>query len=173
MKTFIVLAEPLHLAWYSGTSSKPLAGYEKASGPEHKQALDRRYNLGLLYDVRSMFGNAVQQFELFVQGYTKVLGPEHGETVEALKQLKIVKSIRREERGVVVDTLLDRRGADVQITEKVVEAAAGNWENSKDIMTLLLDRRGADVQIAKEAVKVIAKEFDQDIITLLLDRREL
>ena len=28
--------------------------------------------------------------------------------------------------------LLDRRGADVQITEKVVKAAAGNWENSKD-----------------------------------------
>ena len=35
-----------------------------------------------------MFGNAVQQFELVVQGYTKVLGPEHGETVEVLKQLE-------------------------------------------------------------------------------------
>jgi hypothetical protein len=37
--------------------------------------------------------------------------------------------------------LLDRRGADVQITEKVVKTAAGNGENGKELMTLLLDRR--------------------------------
>ena len=65
---------------------RALAGYEKAWGPEHKQALDT--SLGPLYKVRSMFGNAVQQFELVVQGYTKLLGPEHGETVETLKQLE-------------------------------------------------------------------------------------
>lgn len=43
-----------------------LAGYEKAWGPEHKQTLDTRYNLGHLYKIRSMFGNSVKQFELVV-----------------------------------------------------------------------------------------------------------
>ena len=38
---------------------RALAGYEKASGPEYKQALDTRYKIGLLYMVRSIFGNAV------------------------------------------------------------------------------------------------------------------
>ena len=36
---------------------RALAGYEKTWGPEHKQALDTRYNFGLLYKIRSMFGN--------------------------------------------------------------------------------------------------------------------
>ena len=70
---------------------RALAGFEKAWGPERKQALDTRYNLGLLYKARSIFGNAVQLFELVVQGYTKLLGPEHGETVEALNQLENCK----------------------------------------------------------------------------------
>ena len=69
--------------------------------------------------------------------------------------------------------LLDRRGADVQITDKVVEAAAGNGRSGKDIITLLLDRRGADVQITEKAVEVAAGNdwSGKDIITLLLDRR--
>ena len=70
---------------------RALIGYEKALGPEHKRALDIRYNLGLLYKVRSMPGNAVKQFELVVQGYTKLLGPEHGETIRALFQLENCK----------------------------------------------------------------------------------
>ena len=52
--------------------------------------------------------------------------------------------------------LLDRRGADVQITQKVVVAAAENEGDGKDIMTLLLDRRGADVQITQEVVVAAA-----------------
>ena len=67
---------------------RALTGKEKAWGPEHKHALDTRYNLGLLYKERSMFGKAVQQFELVVQGYKNLLGPEHSETVEALNQLE-------------------------------------------------------------------------------------
>ena len=38
----------------------------KAWGPEHKQALDTRYNLGLLYKEKSIFGKTIQQFELAV-----------------------------------------------------------------------------------------------------------
>lgn len=65
--------------------------YLPSRGPEYKQALDTRYSLGLLYKERSMFGKAVQQFELVVQGYKKLLGPEHSETVEALNQLEKCK----------------------------------------------------------------------------------
>ncbi|CAG5174576.1 uncharacterized protein ALTATR162_LOCUS7816 [Alternaria atra] len=67
--------------------------------------------------------------------------------------------------------LLDRRGADVLITEKVVVAAAANYGNSKEVMTLLLDRRGADVPITEEVVAAIVRGFDKDVMTLLLDRR--
>jgi hypothetical protein len=53
----------------------------------------------------------------------------------------------------VMTLLLDRRGADIQITEDVVKAAAGNLLNGEEVMTLLLDRRGDDVQITEEVVK--------------------
>ena len=66
---------------------RALTGYENAWGSEHKQILDTRYNLGLLYKERSMFGKAIQQFELAVQGY-KLLGPEHSKIVEVLNQLE-------------------------------------------------------------------------------------
>ena len=67
------------------------------------------------------------------------------------------------------ETSIDRRGADVQITEEVIKAAAGNSESGTEVITLLLDRRGADVQITEEAVRVIAEHFDQAVMTLFLD----
>jgi mitogen-activated protein kinase kinase kinase len=79
-----------------------------------------------------------------------------------------------EESGKEVMTLLlDRRGADVQITGEVVKAAAENKESGKEVMTLLLDRRGADVQITKEVVKAAAgnQGSGKEVMTLLLDRR--
>ena len=83
---------------------RALAEYEKGWGPEHKQTLDTRYNLALLYKARSMFGNAIQLFELVIEDYTKLLGPENSETVEAFNELENAKSIRRQERGIVVHT---------------------------------------------------------------------
>jgi hypothetical protein len=41
--------------------------------------------------------------------------------------------------------LLGWRGADIQITEEVLKAAAGNLGLGREAMTLLLNRRGADV----------------------------
>ncbi|KAL8907434.1 MAG: hypothetical protein Q9207_001404 [Kuettlingeria erythrocarpa] len=70
-----------------------------------------------------------------------------------------------------MELLLDRRGADIQITEAVVQAAAGNWGSGKEVITLLLDRRGADIQITEAVRESIAREFDQEVITLLLDQR--
>lgn len=73
-------------------------------------------------------------------------------------------------RHATMKLLLDRRGADIEITEAVVQAAAGNWESSKEVMTLLLDRRRANIPITEAVVESIAREFDQEVMTLLLDQ---
>ncbi|KAI4157359.1 MAG: hypothetical protein LQ342_008341 [Letrouitia transgressa] len=89
----------------------------------------------------------------------------------------IVRDIARTHHCTTMTLLLDRRGADVQITEGVVQAAAGNDGSGKEIITLLLDRRGADIQIIEKVVQAAAgnnwrgKESGEEIITLLLDRR--
>jgi len=57
----------------------------------------------------------------------------------------------------VMALLLKRQGADVQITEEVVKAAAGNGVIGKEVMTILLNLRGANVQITEEVVKLIAE----------------
>ena len=54
----------------------------------------------------------------------------------------------------VMTLLLDRRGADVRITEEVVRVIAERFD--REVMTLLLDRPGADVQITEEVVKAAA-----------------
>jgi DNA-binding protein len=69
--------------------------------------------------------------------------------------------------------LLDQRGADIQITEEVVKAAARNKKRGKEVMTFLLDRRGADIEITQGVVKAAAVNWGtgKEVITLLLDRR--
>jgi hypothetical protein len=84
---------------------------------------------------------------------------------------KVVIEIARRFDKEVMTLLLDRRGGCVQITEEVVKAAAENWRNGKEVMTLLLDRRRGDVQITEEVVIEIARRFNKEVITLLLDRR--
>ncbi|KAK4205473.1 ankyrin repeat-containing domain protein [Triangularia verruculosa] len=69
--------------------------------------------------------------------------------------------------------LLNRRGDQINITEEVVKAAAGNWQNGKEVMTLLLDRRGDQITITEEVVKAAAgnEGNGKEVMTLLLDRR--
>ncbi|KFY02389.1 hypothetical protein O988_02179, partial [Pseudogymnoascus sp. VKM F-3808] len=83
---------------------------------------------------------------------------------------------------------LDLRGDDVKIIDEVVEvvagnrrsgqvevveAAAGNPENGREVMELLLHRRGDDVTITKEVVEAAAgnRKTGRGVIELLLDRR--
>jgi hypothetical protein len=54
----------------------------------------------------------------------------------------------------------------------VVKAAAGNSENSKNVMALLLDRRGDNVKITEEVVKVAGNSLNsKEVMTLLLHQR--
>ena len=48
--------------------------------------------------------------------------------------------------------LLDWKGNEVQITESVVIAAAGNHGSGGEVMKLLLDRKGKEVQITEGVV---------------------
>jgi hypothetical protein len=52
--------------------------------------------------------------------------------------------------------LLEQRGQDIQITEAIVKAAAGNSEGGTEIMTLLLKQRGQDIQVTENIVKAVA-----------------
>jgi hypothetical protein len=56
--------------------------------------------------------------------------------------------------------LLDQQGSNIQITQEVVVAAAGNYNNGKEVMALLLDRRGDEVQITQEVVVAAAGNQD-------------
>ncbi|KAL2104518.1 hypothetical protein VUR80DRAFT_198 [Thermomyces stellatus] len=69
--------------------------------------------------------------------------------------------------------LLDKRGGDVEITEKVVKAAAGNEDCGEEVMALLLDKRGGDVEITEEVVKAAAgnRGNGKEVTALLLEKR--
>ena len=70
-----------------------------------------------------------------------------------------------------VKLLLDRQGDQIQITGDVVEAAAGNWRNGKQVMALLLNRQDGQIQITSEAGIMVCRKFDSETVKLLLDRR--
>ncbi|KAI3341483.1 hypothetical protein F4824DRAFT_496233 [Ustulina deusta] len=53
----------------------------------------------------------------------------------------------------VVSALL---GLEAKVAVKVVMAAAENYENGKEFMTLLLDRRGEQIVITEEVISITA-----------------
>ncbi|KAF2726435.1 hypothetical protein EJ04DRAFT_393876, partial [Polyplosphaeria fusca] len=60
-------------------------------------------------------------------------------------------------------------GSDVEITNEVVVAAAGNEDNGKEVMALLLDQRGDEVQITQEVVVAAAgNELNGKEVIMLL-----
>jgi proteasome lid subunit RPN8/RPN11 len=62
-------------------------------------------------------------------------------------------------------------GLKVKISERVVEAAAGDWQNGKEIIALLLDHPGNEITITEEIVKAAARNLKVEVMALLLDRR--
>ncbi|KAK4457483.1 putative het domain protein [Cladorrhinum samala] len=73
----------------------------------------------------------------------------------------------------VMSILLNWRGEEVQLSEKVVEAVAMYGRSGKKVMAVLLDKRGAEVKVTEEVVKAAAKNRDtgKEVMALLLDRR--
>jgi hypothetical protein len=70
-------------------------------------------------------------------------------------------------------TLLKYMSEKEIIHQRVIEAAARNRENGRDIMALLLERRGDQIQITEDVVKAAVKNESsgKDIMTLLLQQR--
>ncbi|KAF2796410.1 hypothetical protein K505DRAFT_415804, partial [Melanomma pulvis-pyrius CBS 109.77] len=72
-----------------------------------------------------------------------------------------------------LDRLIAKLGPETKLPAEVVEAAAENRDNGKEMMALLLDRRGADIVITEEVVKAAADNFvnGNEVIALLLDQQ--
>ncbi|KAK1973173.1 hypothetical protein LZ30DRAFT_744267, partial [Colletotrichum cereale] len=73
----------------------------------------------------------------------------------------------------VMALLLDKRGAEIRITEEVVIAAAANRDKGRQVMALLLDKRGAEIRITEEVVIAAAANGNSGraVMALLLDKR--
>ncbi|OBT39506.1 hypothetical protein VE00_10394 [Pseudogymnoascus sp. WSF 3629] len=71
----------------------------------------------------------------------------------------------------VMTLLLDSRGDDVTITDKVMMAAARNCYNNNETVTLLLNRQGENIKITERTFHTIAETFDLEMMALFLNRQ--
>ncbi|RSL72543.1 hypothetical protein CEP53_001005 [Fusarium sp. AF-6] len=73
----------------------------------------------------------------------------------------------------VMELLLDCRGNEFHLTEKVVIAAVRNPRHAKEVVKLLLDRREEEIAITEEVAKAAAENDDSSmqLMEFLLDRR--
>ena len=69
--------------------------------------------------------------------------------------------------------LLEQRGEEIKITEEVTKAAAGNWDNGKELMVVLLEQRGEEIKITEEIIKAAADNWSsgKEVMKLLLEQR--
>jgi hypothetical protein len=73
-----------------------------------------------------------------------------------------------------VDHFLRRRCLEVPLSTNIIEAAAGNKENGREIMSLLLRDRGEEFMVTEGVIEAAARNEGngQDIMTLLLRERK-
>jgi ankyrin repeat protein len=67
----------------------------------------------------------------------------------------------------VMTLLLDRRGDQITITEKVVKTAAGNRGCGKEVTTLLFNWRGHHINVTEQIVKAAATSGQDKVLDLL------
>ena len=67
--------------------------------------------------------------------------------------------------------LLEQRGQDINITEKIIKAAAMNTHSGKEIMMLLLEQCDQEIKITKKIVEAAAENWysGKEIMMLLLN----
>jgi hypothetical protein len=73
----------------------------------------------------------------------------------------------------VLNLLLEQGGQEVQISEDLVKAAAGNAKNRIEVVALLLEKRGEEVYITEKVVRAAVGNADnrKEVIALLLEQR--
>ena len=82
---------------------------------------------------------------------------------------RVVSTIIRKFETIMMTTVPNQYGDQIQITGDVVEAAAGTPENGKEVM-ILLDRCKDQIRVTEQVVSSIVREFDKTVVTILLDR---
>jgi hypothetical protein len=122
--------------------------------------------------VKALVETAAKPSTSYQQGDKEImmlLLDRRGTNITAEAIIQIARSFDQQ----VMTLLLDRRGDEVEITQKVVEAAASNNISGKEVMTLLLDRRGDKVKITREVIKAVMMNDGKgkEIMELLFDRR--
>jgi predicted nucleic acid-binding protein len=70
-----------------------------------------------------------------------------------------------------VALLLKERGNEIQISEEVVKAAAGNSVSGKKIMALLLEQQVQSVVHPTQVITELARSFDEKYVAILLKER--
>jgi hypothetical protein len=125
---------------------------------DEKGAVEEHFPVDCLATVAANGGHALEALLDYGEPYTS------GITEDVIKAAAMNTNGER-----AMTLLLDRRGGDVQITEKVVKQAAMN--SNEAIITLLMDRLGDDVQITEDVVVAAAWNFNGEAMALLLDRR--
>jgi len=150
-----------HILKLKQASSRALLSFQVARFARHQSFST---NVDLLH-LASGLG-----YHIFVES---ILNDE----AKANMQSEYVRTVYLEGAGngtsQVMMLLLKELGDKAEITEKVMKAAAGNYESGKEVMTLLLDQRGDDVKITEEMVKTAAENYGsgKEVMMLLLDRR--
>ncbi|TGO25966.1 hypothetical protein BPAE_0069g00380 [Botrytis paeoniae] len=109
----------------------------------------------------------------------------------AIAESVLIEAIGNLHEGeYMIQTLLEKRGESMSITENVVKAVVANakkrekevsreWSTMRkftmgnDIMMQLLEKRGADMEVTEEIFRMIAKEanFGKEALTLLLEKQ--
>jgi Tetratricopeptide repeat len=129
---------------------------KRVQGPDHPDTISCMVNLASMYRDQGQIEKADK-----LKVMTDILQLK-GNDAQIMKEvIKIARSFDKD----VMKVLLDRKRDDVQITEGVVTAAAGNRVGrAAEMMRLLLDRKGDEVHITEGAVVQIANLFNQEMI---------
>nr|KMM72211.1 hypothetical protein CPAG_08509 [Coccidioides posadasii RMSCC 3488] len=99
---------------------------------------------------------------------------EHEKGIQFKISGDIVEKIAGMHHYSMMNLLLDRRGADIKITENVLKAAAGNEYSGKEVMALLLNQQDADIKITEMVLKAAAEnqKSGKEVMALLLNQQD-
>ncbi|KAH7124484.1 HET domain protein [Dactylonectria macrodidyma] len=147
---------------------KTIEAYTRVFGKEHPHTLAAMDSLAWTYRSQGGEENTKKAEKLLI--LADLLG-RRGDYVEVREDgmVRIAESFDEQ----VMTILLDRMQDEVQITEGVVKAAAGNEGKGNKVMRLLLDRRGDQIIVTEKVVKAAADNYGngKEVMRLLLDRR--
>ncbi len=133
---------------------------KRVQGTDHPDKISSMANLASMYRDQGHLEEA-EKWEAMAD----ILGRKRDDAQIMEEEVAKIARLFDEE---VMKLLLDR--TEVQVTEGVVTAAAGNKRSGEKVMKLLLDRKGTEVQITEGVITAAAKnESRGEVMKLLLN----